>query len=515
MNKKRLAAVIFALGLGLSACSSGDSQSAKDSKKGSPDAVAPIEAKMPEIPAGLEEFYNQKVSWNNCGTGLECTTFKVPLNYADPKAKTITIAAKKHKAEGKAIGSLFVNPGGPGGDGQEMAESASQFFSDEILKNFDVIGFDPRGVGQSTPVDCLDDAQLAKQLETSYGKTPEDRAKAKQAASALAASCGQKSGDLLKFVGTESAARDIDVMRHVLGDPRLYYVGYSYGTSLGGMYADLFPQNVGRLVLDGAVSSNATNFDQTAAQVKGFDDALTAYLKNCIAGENCPFKGSVEEARKQIAGLLNDSLAKPIPTSNQERPLTQAGFMLGLITPLYDDSSWPMLSRAFDQLISKNDGSLFQLFFDAYSGRKGDNFTNNSVEANWAINCADQPAMGDEAQWLQQADKLAQIAPVFGPSYGYDENICASWPFQPKEKHKAYKAEGSAPIVVVGTKGDPATPYQWSVDFAKALDNSVLVTYEGEGHTAYGRSTTCVSDPIDKYLLNGTTPKDGLSCPAK
>lgn len=512
MNKKRVTAALLALGLGLSACSSGNSD---DSKKASADAVAPIEAKMPAIPAGLEDFYNQKVSWNNCGTGFECTTFKVPLNYEDPGAKTITIAAKKRKAEGKAIGSLFVNPGGPGGGGQEMAESAPQYFSEDILKNFDVIGFDPRGVGESTPVDCLDDAQLGAQLEASFDKTPEGQAQYKQAISNVAAACGQKSGDLLKFVGTESAARDIDVMRHVLGDPKLYYVGYSYGTSLGGMYADLFPSNVGRLVLDGAVSSNATNFDQTAAQVKGFDDALTAYLKNCLAGEKCPFKGSVDEARKQIGDLLAASLKTPISTKNPERPLTQAAFMLGLITPLYDDSAWPMLSQAFDQLLTKNDGTLFQIFFDAYSGRKGDKFTNNSVESNWAINCADQPAMGNEAEWQEDAKKIAQMAPVFGPTYGYEEYMCAAWPFQPKEKHKAYKAEGSAPIVVVGTKGDPATPYQWAVDFSKALDNSVLVTYEGEGHTAYGRSTTCVSEPIDKYLLNGTVPKDGLSCPAK
>ncbi|WP_235001754.1 alpha/beta hydrolase [Arcanobacterium ihumii] len=513
MKKIRYAAVILAIGLSLSACNSADQKSSQGD--GAKASVEAIDAKMPEVPAGLEDFYNQKVSWEKCGTGLECTTFKVPLDYANPKAKTITIAAKKRRADEKAIGSLFVNPGGPGGGGQEMAESAAQYLSDDVLKNFDVIGFDPRGVGESTPVDCLDDAELGKGLEASFPKTAEGQDQYKQQMQQVAASCGQKSGDLLKFVGTESAARDIDVMRQVLGDPKLYYVGYSYGTSLGGMYADLFPKNVGRVVLDGAVSSNATNFDQAMAQVKGFDDAFTSYVQKCLKGDDCPFKGSVDDARKKVADLFESTLKEPIPTKNVERPLTQAALMLGIITPLYDDSSWQLLSQAFSQVFEKNDGSMFQLFFDAYTGRQGNKFTNNSIEANWAINCADQPASGTETDWDAGAKKIAEVAPVFGPTFGYDEYLCSAWPFQPKEKHKAYEAKGSDPIVVVGTKGDPATPYQWAVDFSKALDNSVLVTYEGEGHTAYGRSTTCVSEPIDRYLLNGTTPKEGLSCAAK
>lgn len=512
MKKHQLGAVVISLLLMLSACAAGNNSTPA---AGGATTAKAIKAPMPEIPAGLESFYKQRVVWSECGKNLECGKFMVPLDYKNPTSATIAIAAKKHKAKGKAIGSLLVNPGGPGASGQEMAEGAADYFSPDILANFDIIGFDPRGVDKSAPVDCLADKDLAQVVDASYPDTAEGRAAARVDADKVVAGCQEKSGDLLPFVGTESAARDMDVLRHVLGDPQLYYVGYSYGTSLGGMYAELFPKNVGRMVLDGAVSSQVSSFQQTVAQLQGFEKALDAYLDDCLDGSSCPFTGSKEQARAQIKQLFADTLQKPLPTASEGRQLTQSALFIGMITPLYDDTLWPLLTQAFQEAFTKQRGTLFLTMADTYYSRTGNTFQDNSVEANWAINCADYPAQGDDAQWQAEATELKEKAPIFGEVAGYDEYMCAKWPYKAPAPIGPFRAEGSNSIVVVGTTGDPATPYQWAVDFSKTLANAVLITWEGEGHTAYGRSTDCVNKPIDKYLLDGTVPEADLKCPAE
>ncbi|XCB31022.1 alpha/beta hydrolase [Arcanobacterium hippocoleae] len=414
------------------------------------------------------------------------------------------------------MGTLLVNPGGPGGSGLEMIDAAKYYFPKPILENFDIIGFDPRGVGESTPINCLDDAELARMLEASYPDTAEGDAKSQENTKKIADGCNAESGELLPYVGTENAARDMDVIRHLAGDPKLYYLGYSYGTSLGGMYAELFPKNTGRMVLDGAVSSKASNFEQSLAQMKGFEKSLDAYLKNCInKNKKCPFKGSLDEARKQISYILKQTLAQPVAQPDTNRELTQAGLIYGIVTALYDDETWPILTQAFTLLSNKQDPSIFLALFDSYIGRSKDKFINNTMEANWAINCADYRVDGDEAQWKTQSDQMAKESPIFGATMKYSDALCAAWAYQPERKIGPFIAAGSAPIVVVGTTGDPATPYEWAKDFAQTLDNGHLVTWEGEGHTAYGHSTDCVNDAINAYLLNGAVPQENLICPAK
>lgn len=477
-----------------------------------------IQAEMPPIPDGLDRFYTQNVNWESCKSQAQCAKIEVPLNYAQPseKGKTIEIALKKRPADQKAIGTLLVNPGGPGGSGQEMIDAANYYFPDVIRENFDIIGFDPRGVGESAPIDCLDDAELARVLEASYPDTEAGQAQTQADVNAIAAGCKAKSGDLLPFVGTKDAARDLDVIRHLVGDPKLYYLGYSYGTSLGGMYADLFPKNVGRMVLDGAVSSNTSNFEQTLAQMKGFEQSLDAYLTDCLSADDqsCPFTGSVADAREQISYVLKQTLSQPVP-GEDGRVLTQSALLYGIVTALYDDATWQALSNAFTLLIQQRNPEFFLMLFDSYIGRDGDEFINNSMEANWAINCADYGVDGDAAKWEAQSAQLAQESPIFGALMEYDDSLCAAWAYQPETKIQPFKAAGSEPIVVVGTTGDPATPYKWAEDFVHNLDNGILVTWEGEGHTAYGHSTACIDDAINSYLLNGTLPAENLTCPAK
>lgn len=474
------------------------------------DAVA-IDAPMPEVPDGLEEFYGQDLVWFECD-GFECADVTVPMDYENPDGETITIRMKNAAATGEAIGNLLVNPGGPGASGQDMADFANLYFSDDIVESFNVIGFDPRGVGDSAPVECLDDADLAAYLDSTFPDTDEGEAQAMEAVNTLVAGCEANTGALLEFVGTREAAQDMDVLRHVLGDPRLYYVGYSYGTSLGGMYSELFPQNVGRVILDGAVDDSIPSFDQTVAQAKGFEQALDAYIESCIAGGDCVLGSTLVEARATVSELFENIETTPIAVGDRE--LTQTGLFYGVAMPLYDDTAWFALDIAFDEIVNGGSGDMFLTMFDLYMSREGDSFANNMVEANWAINCADAHVTGDLSEWEAHADQLALEAPIFGEVMGYSQYMCSIMPGGEDGPLGPFVAAGSEPVVVVGTTGDPATPYEWSEAFAANMDNSVFVTWEGEGHTAYGRAGDCINGTLDAYLLRGEIPEDGLTCGA-
>lgn len=496
--------------LALAACTSTGTSS--ETTAGASGAT-PIKAEMPAAPAGLEEFYAQEVAWTECGSGFECATITVPMDYDNPQAKSINLSLKKALAGKKALGSLLVNPGGPGASGREMVDYATHYFSDKIRDSFDIVGFDPRGVGDSSPVDCLDDAELGSMLDKSYPDSPEGEADAKADTEKLVQGCKDKSGDLLKFVGTREAAKDMDVIRQLVGDPKLYYVGYSYGTSLGGMYAELFPQNVGRMILDGAVDDAIPAFEQAKAQVKGFEKAFGAYLSNCVDSGSCVLGSTVDEGWAKLKDLVTQVKSSPVP-AGEGRVLGDVGFFYGLITPLYDDSSWFALDAAFDELINRGTGETFALLFDQYMGRDGKTFTNNMFEANFAISCDDSVIEGTEADWEKMADELKEASPIFGEAMGYSQYACQIMPGGEKGPLGPFVAAGSAPIVVVGTTGDPATPYEWGKAFAKNLDNSRFVTWQGEGHTAYGRAGDCINKTLDKYLLTGEAPEDGLTCGA-
>ncbi|QTG75387.1 alpha/beta hydrolase [Trueperella pecoris] len=511
MKKLQILSLCAAVTLALAACTSTGTSS--ETTAGASGAT-PIKAEMPAAPAGLEEFYAQEVAWTECGSGFECATITVPMDYDNPQAKSINLSLKKARAGKKALGSLLVNPGGPGSSGREMVDSATHYFSDKIRDSFDIVGFDPRGVGDSSPVDCLDDAELGAMLDKSYPDTLEGKADAEADKAKLVQGCKDKSGDLLKFVGTREAAKDMDVIRQVLGDPRLYYVGYSYGTSLGGMYAELFPHNVGRMILDGAVDTAIPAFEQTKAQAKGFERAFGAYLAHCVAGESCALGKTVDEGWAKLKELVAQVKNKPVP-AGADRVLGDQGLFYGIIAPLYDDSTWFALDSGFEELINRGSGEVFALLFDQYVGREGKTFKNNMYEANFAITCDDTFVEGTEADWDKKAEELKNISPIFGASLGYSQYACQLMPGGEKGPLGPYVAAGSAPIVVVGTTGDPATPYEWGESFAKTLENSRFVTWKGEGHTAYGRAGDCINKALDKYLLTGEAPEDGLTCNAK
>ena len=484
-----------------------------------PSSGKPNEAPAGDVPKGLEKFYKQKLAWAPCKDKpqMQCADVKVPLDYKKPDGKTITVAmAKVPAANGKPIGSLFVNPGGPGESGIDLVSGADKIFSKALRDQYDIVGFDPRGVGSSTAVDCVSDAELGKYLDSEFDlSTPEGKKAEKAQAEKFAKGCKDKSGDLLAHVGTESAARDLDVLRGLVGDKKLNYFGFSYGTSLGGMYANLFPKKTGRLVLDGALDPQFGGARMGYEQTIGFEKAFERYAEYCVKGGNCPLGSSVDAAKKKMRALFDQAFKKPFPTADPKRPLNRNMLMYGVMIAMYNTAYRSYLDTGLSQLIKNNDGSFLLGWYDLASGRQGGKFRNNSNEARTAINCADYPASSPSVTKRYQ-EKLKKEAPLFGAGSGGEEtDLCSLLPYHPKSNPGPYTAKGSAPIVVIGTRHDPATPYHWAQALHKSLSNSVLLTWEGDGHLAYSRAGSCIESPVDKYLLTGEVPKDGLVCPVE
>ncbi len=508
---KRSLAALASLTIALTACST-----AVPGDDASESGTATIEA-----PAGLDEFYHQDVEWEACeGSGAvttECATVRVPLDYDEPEGETIELSMLRVPASGDAIGSLFVNPGGPGGSGKDMASDASYYFSDALRENYDIVGFDPRGVGDSTPIDCLPDDELGDFLDKSYPDTPEGEAQSLKDTRAIIEGCVDTSGNLLEFVSTINAAKDMDVMRAALGETQLDYFGFSYGTHLGGQYADMFPENVGRMVLDGAVDPAVSALDSSYFQAVGFEQALTAYVESCLDDTDCPLEGdTVEEAKAHLQSVIEATQDNPLPTAVDDRVVNPAIFYTGIATTLYSEDTWSYLTEALIMAIEEDDGTFILTFNDLMIGRDtySGEFSDNSLEARWAINCVDFPAVIDEEAVAANDVRLNEDAPTFAPYFEGGDTFCSEWPHTADEVPGPFVAAGSNPILVIGTVGDPATPYQSSVNLAEQLENGILLTWEGEGHTAYGSAGPCIEDAVDDFFINGTLPEDGLTCPA-
>ncbi|MEU0092744.1 alpha/beta hydrolase [Kribbella sp. NPDC006257] len=464
------------------------------------------------IPAGLETFYHQQPNWERCGSGNQCATITVPLDYTKPTGKTIELRARKVPARDRTgkVGTLFINPGGPGGSGLDFAAAAGFVLGPALLRKFDVIGWDPRGVGQSTPVTCLDTEQMDKFIAADG--SPDDDAEINalnEQAKILAGGCEQRSGELLPHVSTKDAARDIDVLRGIVGDPQLYYLGMSYGTLLGATYAELFPRNVGRLVLDGAIDPSLSSEDNNIAQAKGFDTALDAFAEDC-AQRSCRLGTTKAEVLANVDKLIKDTDAKPLP-GDGKREVTQAIAVLGIIFPLYVKQYWPRLEDAVvDGLAGK--GARLLANADEYTDRTPKGYSNNAGEVIYAVNCLDRPDLTSVASGKAEQAKFDAASPRFGSFLLWGSLPCANWPVKPVDKPHKITAAGSKPIVVVGTTRDPATPYSWAVGLAHQLENGVLISRDGDGHTGYHEGNDCVDKAVETYLLKGTPPATDIQC---
>ncbi|MFE5995368.1 alpha/beta hydrolase [Streptomyces sp. NPDC056454] len=470
--------------------------------------------RTPPLPAALT---SQRPDWKRCeaphdgsapGSDWRCTSVEVPLDYAKPTGGTISIALirKQARDEDRRIGSMLFNFGGPGGSGVEILPRAASSYG-KLNSRYDLVGFDPRGVAASSGVSCRTDEEQ-EQASRSVDLTPDTAAEEAafiEDGADFGAGCLRRSGKVLPHVGTSNAARDLDLIRQVLGDDKLSYFGFSYGTELGGTYAHLFPRNVGRTVLDAVVDPTADGIGHARNQATGFQRALENYLKD--RGEN---PGAASE---RIARLLARIDRKPLPTASG-RELTESLAITGIVTPLYSHANWPALTAALDEAENEGTGNGLLRLADSYNGRDENGRYDTQAHSQRAISCADSKARPtvDEARAL--LPEFRRLSPVFGPFLAWDTaGWCAQWPVDGEHETPETSAPGAGPILVIGTTGDPATPYEGAQRMADELGKGVgiMLTNKGEGHGAYGESD-CVTRAVDDYFLEGRVPRDGTTC---
>lgn len=492
---------------------SGDTPSARPTPTPSPTTPPPATVTQPPEPT-LADLYSQRIDWTPCESDADhdCGTLTVPIDYADPQGETFELALLRVPSTGARVGSLVVNPGGPGAPGTTYAAAASRVFRGPLLQSFDIVGFDPRGAGRSAPVDCLSDSELDAYLAGDpTPDTPAEEEDYRETVLALGASCKAGSGPVLGHVTTIEAARDMDVLRSALGEETLTYLGASYGTKLGATYAELFPERVGRFVLDGAVDVSLDSTTLAIDQAAGFETALRAYVQNCLdSTDNCFLGDSVDEGLGTITGLLASIDEEPLPAGDRE--LTVGNAFYGIVTPLYYRDYWFLLSTALASALEGKGSALMELS-DLYASRTRDgSYADNSMEANYAINCLDDTDAVSFAKVPSLIPAFEEASPTFGLIFAWAMTSCQGFELEPSEKPLDIRGEGAAPILVLGTTRDPATPMKWAEALAAQLESGVLVERDGDGHTAYNQGNACIDTIVEDYLIDEVVPDDPTRC---
>ena len=471
--------------------------------------TAQVPSPIEQVQSGVD-FSQQQISWEACDTGFECSAVAVPLDHLNPEGQVFEIALIR-KAGTDNLPPLLINPGGPGASGVAYVRDSYESLGTEKLRSdFQLIGFDPRGVGESAPVICSD-LDLKDQVYYEESGFPlgseQDLEVSKDLLERFAASC-QESGFDVSYFNTQQAARDMDVIRSALGVEKLNYLGFSYGTELGATYIALFPERVGRFVLDGAVDPTLSSGESTVSQVEGFDKAFRTYLADCLAQAVCPFAGTVDDALKRVDELLSGLQTTKL-SSQYDREVGLTVALYGIFAALYSQASWTYLTQAFEEAF-QGDGSTLLLLADFYNDKDPDGgYLSNINEANTAINCADERVAPEDFAMVKQA--ALDASQVFGKYFAYPELGCLGWPQGKSMVEIDYTVDLEVGPLVIGTTGDPATPYQQAVSLAKLLNGATLLTFQGEGHTAYG-SDTCVNDYVENYLLGENLGSAELIC---
>jgi len=478
----------------------------------------------------LAKFYDQKLSWGPCApfattdderkayadAKFDCARLQVPVDYAMADGPTAGIGVLRQKATGpKRVGSLLVNPGGPGASGMSLVPSlVGGLTNSPVTQSFDLVGFDPRGVGASTPtIDCLTDADWAVQRATIYtDPSPAGVAKEEADNKTYAGRCTQRSGgaEVLANMGTRDVVKDVDVLRAALGDQKLTYLGFSYGTRIGSAYAEAFPQNVRALILDGALDPNESTVDRTVKQSAGFQQAFVAYATDCAKKPNCPLGTDPAKATAAFQTLARPLIDKPLAVGN--RMLSYSDATTGTIQALYAQDFWPYLSQGISGLAS-GDGRLLLALADIYYGRSQSGSYSNEQEAFTSISCVDEQRITDRAVVKDEDTRASAAAPFLDDGRGVVAALdpCAFWPVPPTSAPHTPKVDGLPPTLVISTTGDPATPYQAGVDLAKALKGSLL-TFRGTQHTVALQGKPCVDTIVASYLIDLKLPAEGTKC---
>ena len=486
------------------------------------------------VPAGLERFYGQQLGWGACDSyatsdqdrkifaaspDLKCARLTVPMDYSKPDGKTVTLGLLRRKATDPShrVGTLFVNPGGPGASGVDAAASlASAVAGNDLGKRFDLVGFDPRGIGSSEPaVHCLTDAERDKQRADDI----EDSSAAGIAKEAAqfrdyASKCAQRSGsDLLANIGTRDVAKDLDVMRSALGDKKLTYLGYSYGTFLGTTYAEQFPANVRALVLDGAVDPSQSPADEQVAQSAGFQKAFDQFAAWCAQRQDCALGRDASKAVQAYHDLVIPLIKNPADTGDG-RKLTFGDATTATVQALYTQQLWETLNSGLVQL-KRGLGATLMTMADLYDGRDTDGKYSNEQDAFAAIQCVDNPQSKDQAADLDAERRSTAAAPFLDngqplPTSSPGDS-CSYWPVPSTSQPHLPKVSGLPVTLVISTTNDPATPYQAGVNLANAL-GGFLLTYQSTQHTAFLQGSDCVDQVGVNYLVNLKVPAADPRC---
>ena len=454
---------------------------------------------------GLKEYNSQILDWQDCYGEFQCSSFKVPIDYENIDNKNFVLKVLKHSAldQAEKLGAIVVNPGGPGGSAVHYAFNAKYIVSNALLKKYDIVGFDSRGINNSEEIRCLTDAEEDAFLsaDASDGK-PQSVANLEAISKDFAAKCAKSAGAKLGHVSTLEAAKDMEILRNLLNEDKLNYLGKSYGTYLGTLYASLFPKSVGRMVLDGAVDPSSSLREQQIAQAVGFDRALNNYLAS---------QSTFNLA--EIQSLLMKSKIEPMEDSSG-RKATQSLVITAIAQSLYDpNDGWRELSNLLDKAISKEDPSgIFELA-DRYNTRdESGSYYSNQNDIAIMITCLDWQEPRTIEQMGSDRDEFIKAAPVFGQFLNFAGLPCKYWKAKPQlPKTQLTKIETS-PIIIIGVTEDPATPYKWSQNLAKVFTNSKLLTLKGEGHTGHNQGNKCVDSAVDSYYLTGKIRTSALIC---
>ena len=509
-----VATVVFALTQSFSSDNDG---STGDSTPSSAPTLAPTPTPEPgssEAPApDLAAFYGQTLDWQICPSGEnECATLTVPVDYQHPDGDTIELAVLRAPATDREarIGSMVVDPGGPGASAVDYASSS---WGDALSEHYDIVGMDPRGVGESVPIDCLSDKDMDAYLAGDPDPdTPAEEAEFQATNERFAAGCEANSGELAAHVSTIEAARDMDVLRSALGETELTYFGASYGTELGATYAEFFPDRVGRMVLDGAVDPTLSLLESTLTQAEGFETALRSYIQNCLDEGDCYLGDTLDEGLDRISTFLEDTDQEPLPTQLGDRMLTEGLAGSGIIAALYSRDAWIYLDEGLQDAFD-GDGTILALLADSYAHRNQDgSYQDNILEAFPTITCLDDPTFVPFDEVEAHVAAMTEASPTFGRVFAWGMTTCAGFTARSTETPRPLHGAGAAPIVVIGTTRDPATPYAEAVALADQLESAVLVSRDGDGHTGYNSGNDCVDGAVEDYLVDGTVPEDGLEC---
>lgn len=513
MQNGRVLAVVGTAALLLGACATK-----------APEA-APIQS-MPAPDPALQKYYDHTIEWESCASDADvleftdsrasereftCAKVSVPLDYADPTGASIDLQLVRYSLSKNAKPLIF-NPGGPGGSAVSALPSMVDYtFTDKLMREYDIVAVDPRGVGLSAPVHCLSDAEIDEERSID---TPITVDEIRESAREIGEKCLQNSPDMAKHSDSDSAMRDLDIVRAALGREKLDYFGFSYGTFLGALYADEFPDKVGGFVLDGAIDPALTVDEISEGQATGFENVLAFWMDAGKKAGRIPLKGDTSEMKAQLREWLDGLEDEPLETADPSRPLTRALATSAILSLMYDDATWDVAWMALSQAMEGGDGSLLLQIADLYADRNDDGtYKTNSFDAFNVVNGLDYKADEDEDRWMGIAKQIQEDAPLLGEEFSYGSAMMQGWPIESRDTRGEVSGTGAAPILVIGTTFDPATPYQWAQSLAKQLESGHLLTVDGFKHTAYSRDAgKCVTGIVDSFLIDGKVPADDARC---